>query len=105
MKVFQKTLSELSSTDIEQIEFFLERNFCTVFHETEFNRIAAEVFRTEFSYQLVYNNHGKLIALCPLHSLRDGLLKRTYSNPAIFDIRYGGWIYNRNEISLAEGRR
>lgn len=26
----------------------------------------------------------------------------TYSNPAIYDIRYGGWIYDRNEVFLPE---
>jgi hypothetical protein len=84
------------------IDELLTANFCTIFHEIDFNRVLSEVFGTDFSYCLAYNDEGRLIAVCPLHSTRQGLVTRTYSNPAMYDAMYGGWVCNRNEISLVE---
>jgi hypothetical protein len=95
-----RKISELSSQQTEEIVCFLDSNHGTVFHEPDFNCIVSEVFKTQFSYQLVYNNDGELIALCPLHCVRDRCLSKTYSNPAIYGVPYGGWIYDRNAISL-----
>lgn len=100
MKITQKELSELSSTEVEEIMSFLDSTFSTVFHEPHFNKVVSEIFGTEFSYRLVYNSNGELIALCPLHSVRNGLLNMMYSNPAFCEVPYGGWVYKRNEISL-----
>jgi hypothetical protein len=102
MIIESKKLVDLTSSDIEEIQGFLKSNFCTVFHEPEFNRIVSTVFGTDFSYRLVYNSDRKIIALCPLHSVKEGLLSRTYSNPAIYDVRYGGWAYDRKKVSIAE---
>ena len=97
MRVVRKKLSDLSSDEIQQIEHFLENNYCTVFHEPDFNRIVKDVFKTEFSYHLAYKTGGKLIGLCPLHSIRHGILTSTYSNPAMYAVPYGGCVYDRNE--------
>jgi hypothetical protein len=102
MKIIRKKIQELPSFETAEIISFLDTNFSTVFHEPNFNKIVSEVFNTEFSYGLVYNSVRKLIALCPLHSIKDGSLMKTYSNPAIYDVRYGGWVYSRNEVSLLE---
>lgn len=102
MNAIRKKLFELTSEEIEQISSFLESNFCTVFHEPDFNRIVSETFNSQFSYNLVYNDDGGLIALCPLHSIKDSFLTNTYSNPAIYDIPYGGWIFNRNTVLLPD---
>ena len=100
MMTKRKKLSDLSTNEIRGIESFLELNISTIFHEPDFNRIVAEVFDTEFSYYLVYNHNGELVALCPLHSKKEGLLKITYSSPSIYEVPYGGWIYNRSNINL-----
>lgn len=102
MDIVRKKIPELSSTEIGMINVLLERNFCTVFHEIDFNRIVSDVFGTEFSYNLAYDGAGRLIALCPLHSIRDGFLTKIYSNPASFDVRYGGWVFGKNEIALSD---
>ena len=102
MRVVRKKLSDLSSDEIQQIEHFLENNYCTVFHEMKFNKIIEEIFKTEFSYYIAYSNDGRLIALCPSHSIKDGLLTMNYSNPAMYEVPYGGWVYDRNETSLLE---
>lgn len=98
----RKKLSYLSQSEIEEIKSFLDANFSTVFHEPDFNMIVEEVFNTEFSYNLLYNKKGRLIALCPLHSIKDRLLRMTYSNPAIYEVPYGGWVYDINEVSLLD---
>jgi hypothetical protein len=100
MVICRKTLRELSRKAVREIDAFVETNFSTVFHEIPFNQIIAEVFHTELSYNLVYNNAGKLVALCPLHTLPKRVRKETYSNPAMYDVPYGGWIYDRKELSL-----
>ena len=100
MRMIRRKMSELSGEEIKEIERFLDNNFSTVFHEPGFNRIVAEVFKTKFSYYLVYNYDRKLIAICPLHSIKNGILTETYSNPAIYGIPYGGWVYEKNEVSL-----
>ena len=102
MNVIQTNLSELSAFEIEKILSFLESNFSTIFHEPHFNKVVSEVFGTEFSYKLAYNNDGRLTALCPLHSVKKGLLKMTYSNPAIYSVPYGGWVYDKNEVTIPE---
>jgi len=100
MRIERKKLSELSASQIEEINLFLESNYSTVFHEPRFNSIVSEVFMTKFWYNFVYSSDGRIIALCPFHSKEHGWLRRTYSNPAMYDVRYGGWVYDRSELSL-----
>lgn len=102
MKIIRKKIAELSDSQIEKIDCFLTSHYCTVFHEPDFNKIVSDVFGTMFSYGLVYDDEGKLVALCPFHSMKDALLTRTYSNPALYDVRYGGWVYDENKISMLE---
>jgi len=102
MKFVRKKLLDLSPITIKEIGTLLDENYSGVFHEPDFHRIVEEIYNTEFSYNLVYNSRGRLIALCPLHAIRNGILSRTYSNPTIYEVPYGGWVYNRNEVSLLE---
>ncbi|MHA1395733.1 MAG: peptidoglycan bridge formation glycyltransferase FemA/FemB family protein [Promethearchaeota archaeon] len=102
MKNIRKRPSDLSQSEIEEIEIFINSNLSTVFHELDFNKIVEKIFNTEFSYNLIYDEKGKIIALCPLHSIKDNLLIRTYSNLSIYEVPYGGWIYNKKEISLLD---
>ncbi len=100
MRIVRKRLCDLSSNDIEEIGSFLNSHLSTVFHEPDFNKIVEEAFNTEFSYYLAYNDKGELIALCPQHSIKNGILTRTYSNPAIYEVPYGGWIYDITKVSF-----
>ncbi len=100
MKNLRKNLKALTSNDIESIHSILFENFGTVFHEPEFNAVVETIFKTKFYYNLLYNREGKLIALCPLHLIKQHSLKMVYSNPTIYEVPYGGWVYNENEISL-----
>ncbi|MCK5091907.1 MAG: GNAT family N-acetyltransferase, partial [Gammaproteobacteria bacterium] len=85
---------------IRIIESFLDSNFSTVFHEPVFNRVLTEQQHTEFAYNLAYNNLGKLIAVCPQHSIKKGLLTTTFSNPPNLESFYGGWVYDQEQVSL-----
>lgn len=100
MKIIRRNLSELPTRRIEEIMSFLDENFSTIFHEPDINSIVSEVFNTKFSYELAYNDTGNLVGLCPLHSIKDNLLTMTYSNPAMYEIPYGGWVFNDDEVSI-----
>lgn len=102
MRIIKKKLADLKQEEISNIEMFLNNNYSTIFHEPCFNEIIEEAFGTIFFYILVYNNQRELIALCPIHFKKNKLLKIAYSNPTIFEVPYGGWVYNQNEISLRE---
>lgn len=101
MKIIRVTLSHLTNHQLYEIESFLDSNFSTIFHEPDFNRIVEDVFGTKFSYNLAYNQKGKLVALCPLHSQKIGILKNTYSNPSIYEVPYGGWVYDKDEVDFS----
>jgi len=100
MKIIKRSISDLTNEETREIKSFLEKHCSTIFHEPEFNEIVKEAFQTKFRFKLVYNTAGELIALCPLHTEKVGLLQKTYSNPKSYELPYGGWIYNRNKISL-----
>lgn len=102
MIMARKDLSGLSADDIEQIMCFLDDNCGTVFHEPHFNRVVENIFHTAFFYDLAYNRERKLMALCPLHLIKKGLLSHIFSNPAIHGVPYGGWVYNKDETSVQE---
>lgn len=102
MQIIRKKASQLSSSEVEEIMSFLDSNFSTIFHEPHFGSIVSDVFNTDFSYSFVRNNDGRLIALCPLHSMKDDSLIQTYSNPAMYEVPYGGWVFDRSEVSLLE---
>lgn len=102
MTITRKNVLTLSRTDIEHIIDFLDNNFGTVFHEPHFNSVVESIFHTEFFYDLAYNKEDKLIALCPLHIIKRGLLSHIFSNPGIHGVPYGGWIYDKNETSVQE---
>jgi len=102
MKICRKRVQTLSSLEEKQIAAFLATNTSTIFHEPAFNSAVSEVFGTDFSYILVNGGDGRLIALCPLHSIKSGVSTMTYSNPAMYGVPYGGWVFNRNEVSVVD---
>ena len=100
--IIKKKLDEVSNQEFKDIESFLDSNISTVFHEPVFNKVLTEQQHTEFSYNLAYNNSGELIAVCPQHSIKKGLLTTTFSNPPNLESFYGGWIYDKEQVSLGE---
>jgi len=102
MKIIRKKFTEVDNKEILEIDELIENNFGLIFHETQFNRIVSESFNTELSYFVAYNNDNKIIGICPLHTIKKGLIKLTYSNPAIFEVPYGGWIFDNSEISISD---
>lgn len=95
----REKLEDLSKDQIKEIDLFLESNFCTVFHEPNFNIAVKEFFKTDFYYYLAYKNKS-LVGLCPIHTMKNGNNIISYSNPAMYGAPYGGWIYSREEVSL-----
>jgi hypothetical protein len=101
-RISRKLLADLSDQEVAAIESFLDTHFSTVFHDPAFSRILAEHLHTDFSYNILYNENGEIIALCPQHSIRSGIVTRTYSNPPNFEAFYGGWVYDKAQASLED---
>ena len=102
MKIIRKNIFEIDNKERIEIDKLIESNFGLIFHEVEFNRIVSESFTTELSYFIAYNDKNQMVGICPLHTIKKGLVKTTYSNPAIFEVPYGGWVFDKNEISISE---
>ena len=102
MKIIRKRISELHVHDIQSIESFLDSHFSTIFHEPNFNRIAAEALGTDFFYYLASDEGGRLIGICPVHVKKDGFLWELHSSLAMYDIPYGGWVFENECVSLSE---
>jgi lipid II:glycine glycyltransferase (peptidoglycan interpeptide bridge formation enzyme) len=41
-----------------------------------------------------------LVGICPVHSLKSGILNDTYSNNGSFEIPYGGWVFDDKKTSI-----
>ena len=98
MKVIRKSINEISESEKIQIDSFIEQNDGLIFHETKFNEIASEAFNTNLSYFLAFQEE-KIVGICPVHSIRGKNIYHSYSNPAQFEIPYGGWVYGETSIN------
>ena len=99
MRIFRKNISEIDENQRKDINQFIEENNGLIFYETKFNEIVSESFNTELSYLFAYKNGG-LVGICPIHTIKKGFLKLTYSNPAIFEVPYGGWVFDNKQVSI-----
>jgi hypothetical protein len=98
----ERKSNEIGNAESDAIGRFLERHYSTIFHEEAFNTIVAGVFKTDFSYCLVFGKNNALTALCPYHSYRQGLMRITHSNPTIYEVPYGGWVYDDEIHDIAD---
>lgn len=73
----------------------------TVFHETDFNRIASRVFKTDLSYFLAYKAN-RLVGVMPCHTFKSRLTRHSFSNLSSFEIPYGGWVFNSHMVLIDE---
>jgi hypothetical protein len=92
MKVIRKSISQLNVNDKLEIDQFINSHEGLIFHSTKFNEIASATFDTDLSYFLAYVDK-KMVGICPIHSVKKGLLRITYSNNGSFEIPYGGWVF------------
>src|ERR1035437_2815428 len=93
MKVIRKSINEISESEKNEINNFIELNEGLIFHETKFNEIASETFNTDFYYFLAFIQL-RLVGICPVHSIKRGILINSYSNNGSFEIPYGGWVFD-----------
>ena len=100
MRIFRKNISKIEK-QCKGIDQFIEENNGLIFHETKFNEIVSESFDTDLSYIVAHKN-GRLAGICPLHTIKKGFLKLTYSNPAIFEVPYGGWVFDNKQVSIQQ---
>ena len=94
MRIIRKSITELTRFQKKEIDEFIDQNNGLIFHGTKFNEIASEAFNSHLSYFLAYDGN-KLIGVCPVHSIKRGILTDSYSNNGSFEIPYGGWVYEK----------
>jgi hypothetical protein len=99
MEIVRKTFFEISKSEKSQIDIFIGQNNGLIFHEIKLNEIVSGIFSTELSYILAYINK-KLVGICPVHTLKKGILKNSYSNNGSFEIPYGGWVFDKNSTEF-----
>ena len=102
MRVVRKYISKIGDKERQEISDLIENNIGLIFHEIEFNQIVSDIFQTELSYYVAYSDLDKIVGCCPLHSIKNKLVKHTYSNPSIFEIPYGGWVFDKTHIQLGQ---
>ncbi len=102
MKIVRTTISDLTEEKQKSINEFIEKNCGLVFHEPDFNKIVSEFSGSQFNYLLAYDSYGEMIGICPVHTLKRGFLKFSYSNPTSFEVPYGGWVFNKNRTNIKE---
>ena len=102
MRVLRKSFAEIEARERKEIDKFIEDNCGLVFHEIEFNRIVSESFNTELFYLIALDNKSQIVGICPMHTIKEGFLKVTYSNPAIFEVPYGGWVFDERRVSIRQ---
>jgi len=100
MKVTKKNIAAIINKERKDIGKFIEDYGGLVFHEIEFNKIVSEVFNTESSYLIAINSKEQILGICPMHTTKKGPLKKTYSNPSIFEVPYGGWIFDGKQVTI-----
>lgn len=99
MKVIRKSIDKISESEKNQIDSFIEQNDGLIFHETKFNEIASETFNTDFYYFLAFIKL-RLVGICPVHSIKRGILINSYSNNGSFEIPYGGWVFDDKKTTI-----
>lgn len=101
LKIIRKNISHFNTDEKVAIDKFNEEYNGLIFHETGFNEIVSECFNTNLSYALSYQK-DKLIGICPMHSIKRGILKSSYSNPSQYEVPYGGWVLKKELTSYSE---
>lgn len=96
MRIERVSVHELSSSDIEMIDKFIDDNQGLVFHYIGFNKIVSHYSKTTLQYWLAYKKN-QLIGVCPVHTFKIGYLKSLISGLTSFEIPYGGWVYIQGE--------
>jgi hypothetical protein len=99
LKIVRRNISQLNADEKNHIDKFIEDNNGLIFHETKFNEIVSQTFNSKFSYFLAFEDKS-LIGICPIHSIKSGLVTNTFSNNGSFEIPYGGWVFDDNSTSF-----
>jgi hypothetical protein len=101
MKIIRKSIIELNESEKKEIDQFIDMNGGLVFHYTKLNEIVSSANHTVLSYFIAYIDK-EMIGICPIHSVRKGLVSSAYSNNGSYEIPYGGWVFNENVTSFEQ---
>ncbi|MBI5403573.1 MAG: peptidoglycan bridge formation glycyltransferase FemA/FemB family protein [Ignavibacteriae bacterium] len=89
-----KKAIRLYEKEFYRAEEFLENNFSSPTHWTDWNILASRYFNTDFFYFAIEDDN-EIIGICPVHSIKNKLNHRLVSGPKEFSIPYGGWIFSK----------
>jgi len=101
LNIIKKSFIDLTEHQKEEIDQFIDCNNGLVFHYTKLNEIVSEFNKTELFYLVAYKEN-LIIGICPLHCIRKGFLRLNYTNNGNYEIPYGGWVFNINQIKFKE---
>jgi len=97
--MIRKSILELDVSWKSEIDQFIDLNNGLVFHYTGFNEIVSSANKTKLSY-IIAVKKNEIIGVCPIHRINKGFLHFDYSNNWNYEIPYGGWVYNINQIDF-----
>ncbi|MHA1396080.1 MAG: GNAT family N-acetyltransferase [Promethearchaeota archaeon] len=101
LSVKREAILQMSDNRKNELNNFIINNMGTPFHEVHFNCIASECFNTNAIYLIAYKE-SEIVGVCPMHYFSNGIAKIGFSNLVSYEIPYGGWIYNKDEVSIRE---
>lgn len=92
-------ISEFDEINRNKISIFINEFNGTPFHEVDFNILISHFYDTNL-YFLIAEKNDDFVGVCPIHELKSGVLKQSYTSLSSFEVPYGGWIFDSNKISL-----
>lgn len=85
-------IKKVYSNQFNIIEEFLYNNFSAPTHWPDWNLVVSKFFDTNF-YYLVACDKLNILGICPIHKVKNKIIKRYYSGQFKY-IPYGGWLLN-----------
>lgn len=98
----RKKLNELSANECRDLDDFIISNGGSPFHEVTFNTIAKEYFNCDAEIMIAANDRNQVVGVCIIHFFKRGILREGFSGLCNNEVPYGGWIYDKDKVSLDE---
>ncbi|MCK4662461.1 MAG: GNAT family N-acetyltransferase [Bacteroidales bacterium] len=101
MKIVREEFENISLVKRNYIDQFIVENNGLIFHETSFLNIVSKIFKSKLFYFILHYN-SKIMAVCPIISVKNRFVNNLYSGPGIYEVPYGGWVLNNNKLDILE---
>lgn len=84
---------KITADEVLAISKVVNDFYGTVFHEYKINKIVSDTYGTELYYFLAYRDN-ELFGICPYHVCVKNYYTESFSNPTMYEIPYGGWVWD-----------